>query len=249
MTDFLSLYPYAWNGAAPLWLSEVDQHVDLIVAPTEEPVTLDAAVAHLRAMNTQDTATGGVIDGLRTVVRRQCEYFTRRALPPQTCELVLDRFPDQRYPPTAGQHAGLYGAWFGLGRHAGVLLLPRPPLIEVISIVYVDEAGADQTLDPSTYQVDIPVGPLARPGRVRPVPGTAWPTTQHGRLDAVRLRYRCGYVTGGSPETMDVPADLTHGQLVMLSELYKVRSESVPLGSTPALIRAKALWQPYRVGA
>jgi uncharacterized phiE125 gp8 family phage protein len=123
-----------------------------------------------------------------------------------------------------------------------VIVIPRPPLISVESIDYVDPAGVTQTLtgSPAAFTVSTPQGPTAKKGRITPLYGEVWPTTR-AQLDAVTVHLTAGYAVGSLPD------DLTHGRLLLIGELYKQRSESVVgLTPTPAVVRALDLFKRYR---
>lgn len=192
----------------------------LVEPPEDEPLTVEEVRDdHLRTSN--GSAENAYIDRLIRATRREGERLTRRAWMPQTWTQALDWFP-------------------------AVIHLQRPPLIEVESIVYIDGDGVAQTLASTEYKVS-PAGDGNRLSRITPAYGKCWPVTR-SETDAVTVRCRCGYVDGGSPEAAAVPEDLTHGQLLMIGELYKQRSESVnAFQQLPAMIRARDLWQRYRV--
>jgi hypothetical protein len=145
---------------------------------------------------------------------------------PHTREMVLSRFP----------------CW--------QIEVPWPPLITVESIEYTDTDGTDQTLATSAYQASAPIGPTCRKGAIIPARDTTWPTIDAQAIDPVRITFRCGYVDGGSPEQANVPEDLLHGQLLVIGEMYKQRSESVigfGVSVNPAIVRARDIWREYRV--
>jgi len=203
-----------------------DGYVSVVTGPSadDDPLTL-AFVRdhHLRCAN--GTAEDDYVESLMAASRQAFEDFTGRALLPQTLTLSLERFP----------------------RGACAIVLPRPPLIEVTSITYVDDDGVTQTLDTSSYIVSRPTGPRARYGWITPAYNETWPSTRV-QPGAVTVTYRAGYPSTGSPATVDVPEPITHGRLLVIGELYKQRSESVhAYNQNPALIRARSLWQPYRV--
>lgn len=208
------------------WDRGVQWYTDLVAAPTV--ATLDTAFvrdSHLRTTN--GDIEDAYIERLIAASTRMGERATRRAWMEQTRALVMDRFP------------------------CGGIELPWPPLLEVLSIVYVDADGTEQTLDPSLYQVMSPSGPTCRKGVVAPVPDQVWPTTQSGALEAVTVEYKAGYVrTSVSPHEGEVPADLLHGQLLVIGEMYKQRSESVigfGVSINPAYRTARDIWREYRV--
>lgn len=206
------------------WDEGVTWHLELVTPPAVEPVSLEfVRDDYLRSPN-QDAEDKYIATLIKTT-RRAAERYTRRALIQQDWDLVLDRFP-------------CHG-----------IVLPRPPLIDVIDITYLDENGAEQTWAPSAYKVSRPVGPNAQKARIQPVYNTFWPTTRV-EMDAVRVTFRAGYVKNTSPLEPDVPQDIIEGMLRMMGELYKHRSETYPMVAgqvAPAIIRAHDLWLPYRV--
>lgn len=222
-----------WPPTLPLEDYGVQSRNDVLVEPTDEPLTLEDAKTHLRVTNTSEDA---YVSDLIVVARDEGEEYTRRSWMPQTRALMMDRFPC----------GGLVGA---------VIRVGRPPVREIVSIEYIDPAGVTQTLDPATYQVDLPRGSKASYARLRPVPDTWWPDTQCGRLDAVTITYLAGYAVDvtspqtspPTPDVITVPKKLLHGMKLMIGELYKTRAESVNAVQAEALIRARALWHGYRV--
>jgi len=100
--------------------------LDLVTAPTVEPLTATEAKAHLRVdYSTDDT----LIASLIVAAREYVEQITGRALLTQTWDLFLDRFS---------------------GREIDI---PCSPLISVTSVKYIDTAGSEQTLSTDDYTV------------------------------------------------------------------------------------------------
>lgn len=137
----------------------------LTTAPTETPVTIAEAKGHCRVDGSDEDAwfTAAV-----ATATSMCEGMAHRAFCTQRWRLSLDRFPSEC---------------------DGKISLPRPRLLSVISVVYFDTAGDEQTLDPADYQVD----DQAEPGAVYPSPNVDWPDTEDGRVNAVQIVYECGY--------------------------------------------------------
>jgi len=113
--------------------------------------------------------------------------------------------------------------------------LPGPPLVEVVSVTYVDTDGAVQTYDPANYRV-FGIG-APHGGGIRAKSGSVWPSLQYGP-EAVTVRYRAGYET--------VPDDIKHAVLLIIGDLYASRGEKIrdDLMEEPAV---KALLAPHRV--
>lgn len=204
-----------------LWDTGVLWRPVLVVPPEEEPIEVGyLRDKHLRVSN------GSVEDVLIAecirAAREMCEQYTHRALMPQTWSVTLNQFP------------------------TGLIELPKPPLIEVLSVEYRDGADALQTVDAAGYYVSpSSAGPY---GAVTTL--TSWPST-FTRSDAVTVTFRAGYEDGSvSPAVPNVPSLLKAGIAVVAGELYKQRSLSVHgfgVGQSPALLDLDRLWGRYRV--
>lgn len=157
-------------------------------APAIEPVTLSEAKLHLRVDHTADDS---LITALIVAAREQAEAFTSRAFIEQTITLKFDAFPEY-------------------------FRLPRPPLVSVTSIAYLDSAGASQTISNTLYRVDA----QSEPGRVTVAYGQSWPAT-HDVTGAVTVVYKAGY----SATSASVPASIKHAILMMVESLYENRGD------------------------
>ncbi|NBJ13332.1 head-tail connector protein [Microvirga arsenatis] len=111
--------------------------------------------------------------------------------------------------------------------------LPKPPLIEVVSVKYIDTDGAEQTYAPANYRA---FG-IGGQGGIRLTGGASWPSLRYGP-EAVTIRYRAGYES--------VPEPIRQAILLMIGQLFASRGEMVPenLTEDPAI---KYLLAPYRV--
>lgn len=158
----------------------------IIVQPTWEPVSLDEAKEHCQIDGTEfDSQFLGWI----SAARESAESETARALCTQTRELVLDTFPR-------------------------AFVLRGAPIQSVVSLKYLDAAGAEQTLDPLDYLLDKD----SAPGYVVPAVGKGWPAT-YPTINAVRLRYICGYASAA-----EVPATIKHWLKLVIGE-FKAQKE------------------------
>lgn len=114
-----------------------------------------------------------------------------RAIGPQTIELRMDDF------------------W-----HWNSFALPFPPAIEMVSLVYLDEAEVEQTVSPADYGL---AGQrlYARSSFSTPTIGPD--------LEGVRIRYRAGYDGGqlGSPygTTGDIPAPVRQWVILRATQM------------------------------
>lgn len=174
----------------------------LITGPTLEPLTLEEVRLQIRFPSTREDT---LIAGWITAARQAFEHATGRQLLEATHERELQTYP------------------------AGVIELPHPPLLEVVSVITLDADGAEQILTAGTdYVVDQPTGDFAARGSVRAI--GSWPTS-----GPVRVRYRAGYGTAAT----DVPALASAALFMRVATLHKYRAAvqetgdaliTVPLG-------------------
>lgn len=157
--------------------------VRVIVEPVNMAVSLAAARDAARV-------NGSDLDAeLEIHVRAltaEAEHYTGRAIINRTYRVTLDSFPD-------------------------AIELPASPVASVSSVKYIDEAGAEQTLDPADYIVD----DRSEPGYIVPGVDLAWPATQ-ARVNAVNVEVVCGY---GADDTT-TPAPFKAYILARLKEIY-----------------------------
>ncbi len=171
--------------------------------PTAEPITSDEAKLHLKV---DDGADDSLISALIVAARRWCEERLGQQLLTATFTLTIDHFPSYGCGPAH--------LWEG-----GLIELPKPPLISVshaspiTSVKYYDAANAQQTLDPSKYDVD----PTTKPGRLRPSFNNPWPIT-YRRMGAVEIVYTAGYGAAA-----DVPQTIKQAMLLLIGHWYESR--------------------------
>ena len=118
-----------------------------------------------------------------------------RALLVQTWLLRLDRFP----------------CWD--------ISLPRPGLVSVSSVQYVDNGGVLQTWSSSNYTADLADGERL-PGRIYPNYSLTWPTTRAER-NAVRITYVAGYANAAA-----VPEEIKTAIRMTAVAMYENRERS-----------------------
>jgi uncharacterized phiE125 gp8 family phage protein len=191
--------------------------IRLITAPTNEPVSLPDAQAHLRVG--VDGAENAIIAAYLQAARESVEAHTGRVLMPQTWQIVLPEFPADN----------------------GAIMLPKPPLVSVTSVAITNADGNAETISGALYQVATPSGAHAQPGYLAPAYGENWPETQPDTVNAVRVTFSAGYVSAAN-----VPAALRAAILLITGELYENREATTarPLTENPAV---KRLLDPYRV--
>lgn len=184
----------------------------LVTAPAQEPIDLEyVREAVLRVVN-------GNVDneyiGRQIVAARQVfEAETGRAAMEQTWQLILSGFP------------------------SGAIELPRPPLIAVTSVEYLDADDDAQTLSgsPAEYRV-LPSGQFTA-GKLLPLAGASWPSTS-GEADAVTITYTAGYVTAE-----EMPELYKAGMGLLVEELYKNRGLSMASGRSKSMLDTSRFWR------
>ena len=139
----------------------------VITPPASLPVPLASAIAAARAEGAGLDAE--VEQAVRTYTD-EAEFETQRALIEQTLQMTMPRFEP-------------------------VIELPRPRLLSVVHVKFIDPAGVPRELHPDDYTVDTE----SEPGRLLPAPGKAWPATA-ARINAVEVRYIAGY--GPTPDSV-----------------------------------------------
>lgn len=159
----------------------------LITPPTALPVSLADVKLHLKVEHSADDA---LIATMIKSAARLAQQRLNRALMTQTWQLVLDEFP------------------------LAEMKLPMPRVQSVVSITYVDAAGADQSIAPSGYKLD----PDFPPGWVFPAIDTDWPATR-AQANAVKVTFVSGY--GDTPAS--VPEDVAMWLLLEVGGLYRNR--------------------------
>jgi uncharacterized phiE125 gp8 family phage protein len=187
----------------------------VITPPTSEPVTVPEA-KESPAFRVTDAADDLAIGSLIKTARELGEAITKRAFLPTTYEYVLDEFPFSE------------------------IILPCPPLVSVTSIKYIDTNGAEQTLAPSTYAVDV----NEEPGVVRLAYGKSWPGTRDFP-NCVRVRYLAGYASATV-----VPAAIKTWIMMRAGTMYD-NPHAIALGSTVMNVIPRdfidGLLDPFRV--
>lgn len=173
-------------------------------APTEEPVT----VAEVR-----DNARIDIYDddlwiySAIKAARELCETFLKRCFCTTTLRLNLDEFP-----------------WFDF-------VLPRPNLVSVTSIKYLDTSGTQQTLSASAYSVDV----RSVPGRIVPVYQTDWPSYRNF-ANSIEVIYVAGYGAASA-----VPNAIKQAIKFTVSNWYAAREEQGTLPEVAkSLLRSEA---------
>jgi uncharacterized phiE125 gp8 family phage protein len=157
--------------------------VRLVTPPAALALSLASAKAALRIDGSdQDELVSSWVAGIVSYA----EHITGRSFVNQGWRVTLDAFPD-------------------------AIELPRPPVIQVASVQFLDSNDALQTLSPADYVSDI----ASEPGYVVPARGKSWPAT-YDEINAVTVECTCGY---GANESA-VPAGIKLYILAKLREQF-----------------------------
>lgn len=138
----------------------------LVVPPRAEPMHLEEARQHIRLTEDDPRDEDGLIEGWIASARESAEDETGRQLVLATWELVLNGFPP-----------------------CGAIVLPHPPLRQVVSITYTDADGDDTSMSLD----DVIVDAASEPGRIALKHGKSWPTSRLQAQNGVVIRYKAGY--------------------------------------------------------
>jgi uncharacterized phiE125 gp8 family phage protein len=171
------------------------QNDRLVTAPTDEPVTVATLKEHLRIVTSdEDTVLAQYLAAARLYV----EDMTGRAIVTQTRETVLDAWPDSE---TAD------------------IMFGRAPLASIVSVTYLDEDFATQTVDSGDYYADT----VSERPTVVFKDSFDWPTVATS-TGAIRIRYTAGVAQDS------VPKHVAQAVLFLASHWYTNR-EPVNIGN------------------
>jgi len=181
-----------------------------LITPAAPVASWGEAAAHLRIDDeTERTLIESYVETATQHLDAEYGILAGGTLGVQTYELYLDAFP------------------------AGPILIPLSPLVDVVSVSYVDELGGTQTVDPVSYVVD----DKSSDGWVVPVAGYSWPATLVA-INVVTVRFRAGNAI--------IPAPLKHAVLLLTGHLYENREAASPVTLTEIPIGVYHLVAPYR---
>ena len=173
----------------------------LITPPAVEPVSLADMRVQCR-IDAADTSEDALLAIYITAARMAAEHELQRALINQTWELRIDAFPDAE------------------------IRLDKAQARSITSVLYVDAAGALQTLSSGAYVLDSNTAP----GWLLPADGTSWPDTDDV-ANAVRVQFVAGF--GAAADA--VPANVRAWILVTAATLYAQREAIDLAGKAVAL--------------
>jgi uncharacterized phiE125 gp8 family phage protein len=195
-----------------------------------EPVTLDDVKLQVKLpVGVAHPEDSLLEDILIPAARARGEGATNRQFRQATWDLALDSVDD--WPCARG--------W---------IEIPKSPLVEVLSVTYVDTDGVTQIFAVDQYLVDAPTGPKPRRGRVALAYGATWPWVRD-QIAALTIRFVAGYsplplATYGPP----LPALLKAAMLLDIATLYGPARENVAVGTIVAEIpgTANAIYRSFK---
>ncbi len=161
--------------------------LEVVTAPSSEPITLAEAKLHLRVdFSTDDD----LITSLIEASRRRCEAAIGQAFVTTVFDWYLDRWPSTER-----------GAYYPR------ITIPVAPVASVASITYYDSTNTLQTWSSTEYDVS-----TGSPGRIGVGFGYVVPNV-YSRLDAFKIRFTAGYGSASAvPANIKaaIKADLTN---------------------------------------
>ena len=189
-------------------------------APAVNPVTLSEAKTQCR-VDTSDEDT--YLSSLITMATEYVENVLDVSIISQTLEARYDTFP----------------LW--------EIVLPRPPMASgTVTVIYRDEAGANQTItsDTGAFQTDH----YATPGRIYPKYEGVWPAVR-GDENSVIVRWQAGYGASGQ----NTPPTIRGLILLLVAHWFEMRqpvvagySQILPVPTTFETLLAASGWGGYR---
>lgn len=202
----------------------------LLQRPFGEPIDLAEAKLHLRIT---DAAQDPIIASMLTAARVAAETITRQQLLYARYQLVLDRFPMAGVgSPLPFEHV--------VNVPGFAIVLPHSPVVDVVSIDYLDMNGTRQTMAPGDYVVNAALMPAI----VTPAFGKIWPIPLP-QIGSVSVTYDAGYVS-----VCTVPGSLPATQIQVRGPVTWAPGQSVQFfnsgGTLPTPLQAGA---PYTVTA
>lgn len=167
--------------------------------PAYQPLTLTEVKLHLRVNHYDEDALIGILQGAAVDT---CQQLTGRSIMAQGWKLTLNGWAD-------------------------AVRLPYPEISAVSSIKYFDEDGAQQTLDPSMYEL---IGDA-----VHKTSGATYPELWDVP-GVVEINYTAGYSAGNeAAQQAAVPYGIKAWLLLTIGTLYANR-ESVQTGVSVAVL-------------
>jgi hypothetical protein len=211
-----------------------------LVDAAVEPVSLDDAKAFLRLEVSDDDAT---VTRLMKAARKRCEQIADRSFITTTWQLNMDFLPlsagpflNFPYPFAIGGQSATYNR---VNKDDGAITLPRPPLINITSISYINMGGTVTNLDVSPTTTDFILS-AGTPGRIYPPYGKFFPWARPQPQSATIV-----YASGYGPDATTVPETAQTAILFLLSHMYEHRTDNVEVPSIIEDLLQEVAWGGY----
>ena len=180
----------------------------LKTAPDVEPITLDDAKEHLRVDESDEDA---LIAALVKAAREHVESFTSQPLITQ--------------------------AWTYYGNCFSREVDLKPNLQNISSVKYIDNNGAQQTINPAYYEADT----TAIVGVLYPAYEYVWPSTRNIK-NSVEVEFVAGFGDASA-----VPEAIKQAIKLLIGHWY-VNREAVSMGQSNEIpVGVDLLLRPFRV--
>ena len=203
----------------------------LVTEPQNLPLSLNEAKAYLK-FEDADTADEARIMAVLRAATGAVEDFTERALITQTWRYSLDNFIGAGEPePIEGWSEGP-----SIIRSGGPILIPKPPLQSVASVVWFGSDDVPNTVAATVYFVDTD----SEPGRVVVRLGQVWPSGTLRRAGGVQVTFVAGY----GDTSAAIPRPLIEAVAITLIHFYDCPADAS--AGLPATVRG--LLKPYWPG-
>lgn len=206
-----------------------------ITSPAAEPVALSEAKQQLRIDIDDDD---DLLLGYIVAARQYVEKVTSRSIYNRTIKLTLDYFPWPDWETATGSSHDAYLGWYFRGLS---IRLPRPAVVSVESVQYIDDSGELRTLDPSTYVVDT----VSEPARISPAPGYTWPYQQNYRPSQVVINYTSG-TYGDGVAAANCPQTIKLAILLLVGHWYANREAASATSLTNIPLGVEALLSGHK---
>lgn len=141
----------------------MNYRLELVTAPTEEPISLEEAKLQCR-IDEDLTADDQQIRDTIKAARVYCENFRRQKFITQTWDLFMDSFP-------------------------GSFTLPIGPVQSITGVYYTPDGDSEQTVNSSNYVTDL----VSQPARIVLATAGRWPSDSLTPVNGVKVRFVAGY--------------------------------------------------------
>jgi uncharacterized phiE125 gp8 family phage protein len=202
-----------WDWRPPWVIPSRPVSINWAAKCTVQPTIEPAALADIKLNLKQDIADDDLlITALIKSAREYIEIRTMLALLTQTWVLQLDRFP----------RTDRVELWPAPASPTGCILLPRRPVQSVTGITWTDQQGNVNTVDSTTYTVDL----ISKPARIVLKANATWPnvspnaTASLQAAAGIAVTFVAGYTT-----TALVPANILVALRLMVGHWYLNREE------------------------